>query len=164
MDSNKIEWKKIERCDICDKLGFVRENIDNQGRNIMDTCFYGCADSRNIPTPHNSVCEYCCENKGTEAVYAKRGKWPGYYCQRCKDYFDEIIKEAEEEDEIAMTKWEEDPKEQITTEIDDSKTTVLFFDLPAMYSSHAKYLKSKYEFESQKDTPLQDRSYLIVSE
>ena len=170
MDFNKIEWKKITSCDICEHIGFVRENIDKDGRNMMDTCFYGCGDSRNIPTPENSICDYCYENRGTEEVFSENDiKLIGYYCERCKSELDSIIEEARQDkirDEIEERKWEEERREYYENrdEMEEDaqrffdgyyaikEKVELFIDEPEIYSSYEKYLKGKNEFESRKHT------------
>lgn len=180
MDLTKIEWKKIRSCDICEKTGFVREINDNEGKVLMEVCFYGCMDLRNIPTPDNSVCDFCYENKGTEEIYTNEAKWNGYYCERCKTEVDSIEEESRQMEIESKKKWEEDRRKvyENETEMDEDakrffddyfaepenkETVEIFVDIPEMYSSHAKYLKDKYEFESRKST-LKKGSYLILND
>lgn len=176
MDLTEIEWKKTRSCDICEKTGFVREIDDNEGNVFIEVCFYGCTDLRNIPTPNNSACDYCHENKGTEEVCSLTG----YYCVRCKNELDPLVEEAKKEEIKSKKQWEKERQEYYENEADldehakrffddyysepeDNEIVEIFVDIPDHYSSHVKYLKAKYEFKSRENT-LEKGSYLIINE
>lgn len=158
MTMNKIEWKKIRDCDMCNQVGFVRDLVDKEGKIMMEVCFYECGDIRNIPTPDNSACDFCRENKGVEEFHTKEGKWDGYFCERCVIEINSIIQETEEDEREA-----EKREERYISEVDNQETIELFIDIPEIYSSHAKYTKNKEEFENRKST-LEEGSYLIIKD